>query len=101
MGLQRGFAYISDMMGMEEEIESWLISWFEKNAGMESMDLEGKMGANYLSSGWIDSFKFMEFVNDIEERYGIRFSNEEFQDRSFSTLRGLARIIAGKINGKG
>lgn len=82
------------------DIKKWLISWFEKNSGLEPGEIEKNTDVNYFEKGWIDSFKFISFINDIENEFKIKFSNEEFQNRNFSTINGLADIIRGKIHGR-
>jgi len=55
-----------------------------------------KINENYFEKGWIDSLKFIDLITQIEEEFSIRFSNDEFQDRKFSTIEGLAKIIERK-----
>ena len=80
------------------EIESWIINWLEDNAGIEKDESLKKNEENYLELGWIDSLKFISFITDIEETFKIRFSNDVFQDRDFSTVKGLSKIINGYSN---
>lgn len=53
--------------------------------------------ADYFEAAIIDSFAAIEFVEDIERRFGIRFSDQDFQDKRFYTASGLAAIVAEKI----
>ncbi len=85
---------------MNVNIKTWIIDWFEENTGLKKDEIKSKLHDNYFEKGWIDSFKFISFITDIEERFNIRFSNDEFQDRSFSTIEGIVRIVQRKINGK-
>ena len=80
------------------EIESWIINCLEDNAGIEKDEILKKNEENYLELGWIDSLKFISFITDIEETFKIRFSNDVFQDRDFSTVKGLSKIINGYSN---
>jgi len=79
------------------EIKEWIMSWFEKNADLSREEIEKNLSSNYLSKGWIDSFKFISFISDIEKKFEISFSNDEFQNRMFATIDGLTEIIAKKI----
>ena len=83
---------------MESKI--WLIRWFEKNSLSNEINVKDNVNQNYFENGWIDSLKFIDLVTQIEEEFSIRFSNDEFQDRKFSTIEGLARIIEGKNDKK-
>jgi acyl carrier protein len=82
------------------DVKKWLIAWFEKNADISANEAEENASSSYFDKGWIDSFKFIMFVSDIEQEFAISFSNEEFQNRDFSTISGLAKIIEAKIHAK-
>lgn len=79
---------------MESKI--WLINWFEKNSLSSNANIKNNLEQNYFENGWIDSLKFIELVTQIEEEFCIRFSNDEFQSRKFSTIEGLTNIIERK-----
>ncbi|MBL77142.1 MAG: hypothetical protein CL763_09690 [Chloroflexi bacterium] len=83
---------------MESKI--WLVRWFEKNSLSSNINVKDSINQNYFENGWIDSLKFIDLVTQIEEEFSIRFSNDEFQDRKFSTIEGLARIIERKNDDK-
>lgn len=76
-----------------ETKREWLIEWFESNATVDRATLEKNLDVNYLDAGYIDSFVFISLIGDIEEKFGISFNNEQFMDRSFATINGLAEIL--------
>jgi acyl carrier protein len=78
---------------MKRDIKQWLENWFRKNSVMPRDDIRRESGENYLEKGWIDSLAFITLISDIEEQFSIRFSNDEFQDRSFATIDGLTKAI--------
>jgi len=77
--------------------KDWLIRWFKENSISNDSIPNNYNDENYFENGWIDSMKFIELITDIEQNYSIKFSNDEFQDRLFSTINGLTRIIEKKI----
>ncbi len=79
-------------------LKDWLIDWFENNTDLNKEEIIENSAKNYFEEGWIDSFKFITFISDVEESFNIRFSNEEFQNRAFATIDGLNSIISGKIH---
>ncbi|MBI5227916.1 hypothetical protein HY988_04985 [Candidatus Micrarchaeota archaeon] len=81
------------------DIRNWLIEWFLKNTSLTRNQIETKTSDNYFDKGWIDSFKFISLVSDIETIFNINFLNDDFQDRSFSSIEGLALIIKRRTNG--
>lgn len=76
-----------------ELIREWIINWFIENSDIEKQELEENISQNYMALKYIDSFGFINFVSDIEEHFDITFENEQFQDRQFSTIDGLSKII--------
>lgn len=78
-------------------ISEWLINWFIKNSHIEKNEIESNISEDYFAKGWIDSLKFITFISDMENHFSITFSNDEFQNKSFATISGLAKIIQKKI----
>lgn len=83
---------------MEEKIKNWIIDWFVENTDIEKDEMFSALDENYFTNEWIDSFKFILFLNEIEEGFSISFSNDEFQGKEFSTINGLAKLIESKTN---
>lgn len=80
-----------------KEIKGWLVDWFTKNGTVTKDVLLENMSKNYFNEGFLDSFTFISLIADIEEQYDIEFDNDQFLDREFATLDGLAEIIAGLV----
>lgn len=76
-----------------EKITNWIVEWFLNHTTAEKEDLKKELDTNYFQRGYMDSFMFIEFISEIEQQFHIEFSNEQFEDRSFSTINGLSRII--------
>ena len=80
------------------ELENWIIKWFEENTDAEKNEIVKNLDENYFLKSWMDSLKFISFISDIEEKFNITFSNNEFQNRSFATINGISKIIEEKLN---
>ena len=78
------------------DVENWLFDWFEKNTSAKKDEISKNLDENYFDNGWLDSLKFIELINDVEQEFEILFSNDEFQNRKFATINGLREIITGK-----
>jgi len=79
------------------DVKDWIIEWFSKKSDIEKSEIEKNIHEDYLVKCWIDSLKFVELITDIENHFNIKFSNDEFQDRVFSTVFGLVQHIETKI----
>ena len=79
-----------------EEIKIWLVQWFSNKSAISSEKVMEMSQDNYFESGLVDSFVFITMLSDIEEKYGVSFSNDDFLDRSFATIDGLVCMINKK-----
>lgn len=82
------------------ETKDWVLNWFVENTDITEEEITENLNSNYFQEGWIDSFKFMNMIGDVEDEFDIEFENEEFQDREFATFNGLIKTITKKQNGK-
>jgi len=82
----------------ETEPIQWIIKWFIENTDVHAFEIRKNLKENYLGKGWIDSFKFISFITEIEDFFKIKFSNDEFQNRDFASIEGLSKILSEKIH---
>jgi acyl carrier protein len=78
---------------LQDEISQWLAQWFlERRKYTE--DAVQLLSLNYFEAGLLTSMEVVEFVSEIEDKFGIQFSEEDFRDPRFSTVEGLSQLIA-------
>lgn len=87
------YGHVFSRGNMFSTINDWLIQWFQKNSLASEKEIQEKRNENFFSLGWIDSFKFIILISDIEDHFNVEFNNDDFQNRNFSTLSGLSEII--------
>ncbi|MFH1077797.1 MAG: hypothetical protein V1745_00730 [Patescibacteria group bacterium] len=80
-------------MDPSNQVAEFVKQWFVTETGRSSEDLERQLDVNYFVEKWVDSFKFISFVSVAETRFDFRFTNEDFQDEDFGTIRGLIGTI--------
>jgi len=78
---------------MNEDVSSWIVDWFSSR-GKVYCGAREALGIDYLQSGLLTSLEIVEFVSEIENRFGIQFSETEMQDPRFSTIGGIAELVA-------
>ncbi len=71
----------------------WVLDWFEKNRDVGLEESKQHLDESFFELGYIDSFGFIMLISTVQERFGIIFDNDQFQDRSFATLRGFAKAL--------
>lgn len=81
-----------------EKVGEWVVCWFEKNTMIKKNEIVSNLQQNYFDNNLIDSFRFISFIMDIEQHFNINFSNDEFQNREFSTINGISEIIYKRIS---
>jgi len=52
---------------------------------------------NYIEAGYIDSMGIIRFTVEIEDAFGITFSDEEITSPSFQTIGTLIDMIGRKV----
>ncbi len=52
---------------------------------------------NYVESGYVDSLGIIQFVFEIEDEFGIEFSDEELAAPSFKIVGELIKLIERKV----
>ena len=77
---------------MVDQATVWLKEWFAQRAP----DVKLREQDNFFNEGAIDSFGIIELIEEVETKFSIRFSEQDFQNRGFPTIEGLARIISEK-----
>ena len=76
------------------DTELWLIDWFKANNNFDhSIDIEKTSDINIFESGLIDSLGIMNLIDEIESTYDIELNHNHFEQRRFSTIKGLSEII--------
>ncbi len=82
---------------LKAQVQEWLTDWFaarakiSKNAPASAR--EAVRDTDYFEAGWLTSMEVVEFVTEIEERFGIQFSDRDLQDQRFVTIAGLTELI--------
>lgn len=83
------------------EAKQWIIDWMANNSGVSREEISQNAASNFFEAEYIDSFAFIMFIGEIEEVFGVTFDNEQFEDRTFATIDGLAECIErGRTSGK-
>jgi len=74
-------------------VREWLTDWFVSRAKIGKQVRESLLNVDYFEAGWLTSMEVVEFVTDIEQRFGIQFSDRDLQDPRFVTIAGLTELI--------
>ena len=77
---------------MKNEIENWLIQWFQNRNPTVSIDIN----EDYYRGCLIDSFGIIELIGYLEREFNVFFDDCEFQLPEFRTISGLVGIIEEK-----
>lgn len=72
---------------------SWLIEWFKNRNGDLPVDESEIDDANIFETQMIDSFGTIELVGAMESELNIRFTNDHYMDRRFTTIGGLSEMV--------
>ncbi|PKN08836.1 MAG: hypothetical protein CVU73_06270 [Deltaproteobacteria bacterium HGW-Deltaproteobacteria-8] len=78
---------------MSEEIQSFVLASLEAARPLPGATQADKLAYDYLDQGHIDSFSIMQLILTLEERFGIRFGQEDLESDEMRTVGGLAAIV--------
>lgn len=81
-------------MNQKDQMKAWLVKWFSEHTGKPAAEIEENSDNSYFELGYIDSFEFIELIENLEEEQGLSFENDAFENRDFATISGLAQICA-------
>ena len=85
---------------LRDQVQDWLTEWFNargklaKKIGMTAT--ETVPNTDYLEAGWLTSMEVVEFVMEIEQHFGMQFSESDLQDPRFVTIAGLVELILAR-----
>lgn len=76
---------------------AWLINWFrEQNPMLASLTDQEMEAADFFAAEYIDSFGVIMLIEAAEQEFGISFDEDDFQNRAFARVIGLAGLIRDK-----
>lgn len=75
------------------DYHAWIKDWFGRHAPHVTLSPED----NFFTVGAIDSFGVIELIEDMEQTFPVRFSQDDFQDQRFGSIRGLAEMLKEKV----
>ncbi len=78
---------------MKETIQEWLKHWFVSRGKVDPRASQAILEQDYFEVGLLTSMEVVEFVTEIEQQFGIQFSDRDLQDSRFVTISGLADLI--------
>lgn len=77
------------------ETENWLHNWLISNGNPAVSKLT--ITDDFVAAGIIDSFGTIRLISDVESHFGVEFSDENFQRKDLTTIKGLATVIVANI----
>ncbi len=51
---------------------------------------------NYVEEGYMDSIGLVQFIGELEDEFGIEFTDEELESESFQVVGSLISMIERK-----
>jgi acyl carrier protein len=51
------------------------------------------LDVDYFAAGWLTSMEVVEFITEIEQQFGMQFSDDDMQDPRFVTIAGLTELV--------
>ena len=78
-----------------ENIKEFLLEYIEREYSLpEGTDIDS---FNYIEEGFIDSLGILGIIAEIEDNFGISFTDEELSGEEFKVIGTLANMIKRKM----
>jgi acyl carrier protein len=85
---------------LTEQVRGWLTDWFVAREKLVKQNGEASpetlCSTDYFEAGWLTSMEVVEFVTEIEQHFGMQFSESDLRDPRFVTIAGLAELILAR-----
>jgi acyl carrier protein len=78
---------------LKEQAQNWIQEWFTRRGKAGKTASALPIEVDYFEAGWLSSMEVVEFVTEIENQFGMKFSDRDLQDPRFVTIAGLAELI--------
>ena len=82
---------------MSNNIYSAIIALLERRGPIPGGSDQEKRNYCYLDAGHVDSINMIQFILQIEERFGISLTPEDTMSDQFRTVNGLIQIVEDKL----
>jgi len=80
---------------MDNSIEEFITDYIQKKYTIPAdVDIRS---LNYIDTGYVDSMGFVLFVIELEEKFGIVFSEDDLRNSSFKVVGELIKLVEKKM----
>jgi acyl carrier protein len=83
--------YLGDEL--RAQVQTWIRDWFASRTKSGKLLVESSLDVDYLEAGWLTSMEIVELITEIEQHFGLQFSDDDMQDPRFVTISGLSELI--------
>jgi acyl carrier protein len=78
---------------LRAQVQTWIKDWFANRTKIGKQPNESSLDVDYLEAGWLTSMEVVELITEIEQQFGIQFSDDDMQDPRFVTIAGLSELV--------
>lgn len=78
-----------------KEIKDFILNLLQIEGNLDSA--ENLDNIDYVEEGYVTSLGLIQFMVELEEKYNIRFTDEEMWSDDFKIIGNLVKMIEGKL----
>ncbi|MES2680991.1 MAG: phosphopantetheine-binding protein [Bacteroidota bacterium] len=82
---------------MEREIREFIIGFFSEKEKVAGIDQNELAKINFVDAQLLDSIEFITLIAEIEENFGVVFTESDMQSSQFSTIEGMVAITCSRL----
>ena len=76
------------------DTQKFVLAVFEAKGAVPGATPEEKLKQDYFEAGLVDSIGIVDLVAELEKKFGVRFTDKNFQDPRFAIIGGIAELVA-------
>lgn len=77
-------------------VKDYLVNWFLTELKVQLK--EEDCTVNFLESGWVDSFGFIQLITEVEEKFQVSLLEDDLTEDTLFTILGMSQMIERKMN---
>jgi acyl carrier protein len=82
---------------MEKEIRDFIINFFSEKEKLAGIGRQALVTMNFVDARLLDSIEFITLIAEVEEHFGLVFTESDIQSPRFSTIEGMVDITSSRI----
>ena len=83
---------------MDHKIREFIVEFFMEKGKFSGLDKSEFLNINFIEEKHLDSIEFITLISEIEENFGLVFTEDDIQSSLFSSIEGIVKITNSRFH---